>query len=632
MAIYDGFVNAVKNKMSTMDKNKKIDMMDPVPTEVDHESGYEEGENELVKKIMHMFEISKNAKKEMADVWRESESLYAGEHWKDFKMPKFKNELTLDLIGSAVDTMIPILSSQPPKIDIIAYGQDEEDKDIADMMQGVLDEVWSLRDMPTLIPEWLTDFLVYGTGILKVHFRNEDDLPDCDVVDPFTFFVNPSATKLENTEYVIYAAPTPLHEIRDRYPEKGSQVVHEGRLGDYEALKINEGKDGQTNRSRVQISTQGTAGSTKWDYENNRDAMKDLEPRALLIECIMRDGSKIVVDGKETHKYPGKMRMVTICNGKILYDGPSKYNFFNRTNGLPYPFPYVVLKNSGSAHSFWGKPEPKRLKSINLAMDRLSSQVLDNISLTANPMWVVDETAQVTDQISNKPGSVIRKKGPGTVDMKTPASVPGYVFNFYQQLMDSFEVVSGVNRATQGKADTNVTSGVQAQIYRQAATTKIDFKARIVDHGIQTLGQMWLSMFLNLGTEVHFVSVKDPDGVEQMQRIIGALFKEKRFAVRARKGSMLPENRTFVENKMLQLAQMGILTDQEYLLENMELPGKERLLRKLQEQKEAAAQAEAEQQSVTGQMGEDPSVIFDQLANNPELMEQAAMEMGEPKA
>jgi len=56
------------------------------------------------------------------------------------------------------------------------------------------------------------------------------------------------------------------------------------------------------------------------------------------------------------------------------------------------------------------------------------------------------------------------------------------------------------------------------------------------------------------------------------------------------------------------------------------------LLRKLQEQKEAAAQAEAEQQSVTGQMGEDPSVIFDQLANNPELMEQAAMEMGEPKA
>ena len=583
------------------------------------------GEAELIKKVLTMFEVAKRAKHESAEVWREAESLYNGKHWEDFKMPDYKNELTIDLIGSAIDTMIPILSSRPPKIDIVAYGEDSKDKEIADIMQGVLDETWTIRDMATLIPEWLTDFLVYGTGILKVHFRNDDDLPDCDVVDPFSFFVNPSATKLENAEWVIYAAPTPLHDIQDRY-DKGKFVKAQANLKDYEAMKINDGHD--TSNSKLQVEKMGD--DTKWGYDNYRDVMKGTEERALLIEVFMRDGTKEYIQqgGKEVQKdkYPGKMRMITMANNVILYDGPSKYPFFKRENGISYPFPYVALKNSGSAHSFWGKPEPKRLRSLNLAMDRLSSQVLDNISLTANPMWVVDETAQVTDQISNKPGGIIRKKGPGSVKMESPSSVPGYVFNFYNLLMDAFEVVSGVNRATQGKADTNVTSGVQAQIYKQAATTKIDFKSRVVDHGIQTLGQMWLLMFMNMGTKSHWVSVTAPDGVDEMKEMIGALFAKKKFAVKAKKGSMLPENRMFLENKLLQLAQMGVLTDTEYILEHMELPGKERLLAKMRKQKEE----QAEQGGVTGGMGDDPSAIFDQLQANPEMAEQAAQEMAGP--
>jgi hypothetical protein len=50
--------------------------------------------------------------------------------------------------------------------------------------------------------------------------------------------------------------------------------------------------------------------------------------------------------------------------------------------------------------------------------------------------------------------------------MQQPASMPGYVFNFYELMVDMFETISGVNKATQGKADSSVTSGVQAQIYR----------------------------------------------------------------------------------------------------------------------------------------------------------------------
>ena len=566
-----------------------------------------------IKEVHQKFIIARKSKESTMKHWREAEELYAGKHWGSFKLPEYKNQMTIDMIASAIDTMIPILSTRPPKIDVIAYGQSEEDRLIAETMQGVIDELWTVRSMTELMPEWLLDFLVYGTGIVKVHFRNEDDMPDCDVVDPYAFYTNPSATKMENAEYVIYAAPTPLHVIREKY-ENGHFVAPESNLGDYEAMKLYQEYD--PNDSSSQKAKLRTNTGASFVVDDQSQAYKELEPRALLIECYMRDP-----------KNPNKLMMTTIANNVLLYDGQYKYPFFNRDNGLPHPFPFVTLKNNGSAHSFWGKPEPKRLKGLNLALDQITSQVLDNIALTANPMWVVDETSQVTDQITNRPGSIIRKKGPGAVNMQNPASVPGYVFNFYNLLTDAFQTVSGITPSSQGRADTNVTSGVQAQIMRQAATTKIEFKARVVDQGIQTLGQMWLMMFLNLGNKIHWVSVTDPDGVSEMRDVIGAAFKDRKMAVRAKAGSMLPENRQFLENKILQLAQMGALTDQEYILEHMELPGKERLMRKLKEQKEAQAQAMQEQQGMSD-MGDDPEAILKNLQANPELAQQMQGQLG----
>tara|TARA_Y100000592_G_scaffold55369_1_gene87113 strand:+ start:19359 stop:21143 length:1785 start_codon:yes stop_codon:yes gene_type:complete len=573
----------------------------------------DEETSKVIKAAKHRFHLARKSKEPALKLWREAEELYGGQHWSGFNMPNYKNQLTLDLIASAIDTMVPILSTRPPKIDVIAYGESEEDRLIAETMQGVMDELWTVRDMTSVMPEWLLDFLVYGTGIVKVHFRNEDDMPDCDVVDPYAFYVNPSATKLENAEYVIYAAPTPLYKIREMY-ENGKFVAPEGNLEEFEALKTYQDPNASSQDRKAKLKS-NTGGH--FVVDDNNDAYKELEPRALLIECFMRDP-----------KAPNKMRMTTIANNVLLYDGDYKYPFFNRDNGIPHPFPFVHLKNNGSAHSFWGKPEPKRLKSINLAMDKITSQVLDSISLTANPMWVVDETSQVTDQITNRPGSIIRKKGPGQVTMQSPGSVPGYVFNFYQQMMDAFEIVSGINPSSQGRADTNVTSGVQAQIMKQAASTKIEFKSRVVDQGMQTLGQMWLMMFLNLGTKIHWVSVTDPDGVSEMRDVIGSAFKDRKMAVRAKAGSMLPENRQFLENKILQLAQMGMLTDQEYILEHMELPGKERLLRKLKEQKEAQAQAMQQQQGMAD-MGDNPQSIFESLQQNPELAQAMQGQLGE---
>ena len=84
-----------------------------------------ETEKQLVRRIHAMIDMAKKSRKKTSDVWRESEKLYMGEHWSGMNMPEFKNQLTLDMIANVIDTQIPIMSSKPPKIDVIPVGSND---------------------------------------------------------------------------------------------------------------------------------------------------------------------------------------------------------------------------------------------------------------------------------------------------------------------------------------------------------------------------------------------------------------------------------------------------------------------------------------------------------------------------
>ncbi len=585
-------------------------------------------EQKLLAKVYSMFELARQSKEEIVAEWREAEALYHGHHWEGASVPDFKNKLTIDLIGSAIDTMIPILNSRQPKLDIMAVGNDPIDQAMSETLQAVMDEFWQLRDMQTCISELLLDYLIYGTAFMKISYNQYDDLPDCDVADPYTLFVNPSATKLENAEWVIYASPTPLYEIKRMYPNKGKFVKSDRDLEQFRAQAIKT-KQGTGERPVVVTDPSGAMDL----YKSKQQAFQDQEESVLLLECYMRDGSKDYM-GDPDHKSQPGLRKICIAGNVLLFDGESKYPFFNQENHINNPFPFIHMKNFGSAHQFWGRPEPRRLKHLNLAMDRITSQIADNVSQMANPSWVVDMTADVQDQIHNKPGQIIRKRGAGQVSMVQPAGMPNYVFNLYNILLDMFETISGVNKSTQGKADTNVTSGVQADLLQRASSSKIDYKARIIEQALQNLGQLWLTMFKQLGTKMINVPYMHSSGKMEYRSVVGMIFKEKDIMVRVRVGSTLPENRQFMENKIMQLAQLGVVTDPMYIVENLNMPQKEQLLERMAiQQQQAQQQAMLEQQQAmaqapdTSRFGSTREEMISKLKSDPTLVADAEQEV-----
>jgi len=127
---------------------------------------------------------------------------------------------------------------------------------------------------------------------------------------------------------------------------------------------------------------------------------------------------------------------------------------------------------------------------------------------------------------------------------------------------------------------------------------------------------MWIAMIKNMGTEMHTLELKDKDFNAAQVDYIGTEFQDTDMMVRARVGSMLPDNRAYIEEKMLSLVQMGLIQDPEYILEHMQLPGVERLIAKMREAKEAQ---QGSPQDFEG-MSEDE--IFQQLQQNPQMAQQ----------
>jgi hypothetical protein len=135
---------------------------------------------------------------------------------------------------------------------------------------------------------------------------------------------------------------------------------------------------------------------------------------------------------------------------------------------------------------------------------------------------------------------------------------------------------------------------------------------------------MWIAAIQNMSLVPKKVQVITPNQTQEERGFVGIEYQKMDFNVRAKAGSMLPENKQYVENKILQLAQMGLIQDPEFILDNVDLPGKEVLLQKMRGQRAMDEEAQQRQQTPMSeeelaQLGGNEDEIFRRMQENPEL-------------
>lgn len=438
--------------MSKKDQNKGL-----------AEQKKKEKEQKIVYMVKDMYNRGVNAKAPFVSKWKDYIDAYKGGYLEQ-KLPSYKSNNVCNYIFSTIETIRPIMVSENPKFQVMP--RLEKDFNKAHKVQQALDYEWKREKMSTKIAKAILPMLQIGTSILYLPWipkdKNIGNIKPT-IISPFNFFVDPSATDLEDAEWVIYATYKNVGQIIKMFPDKKEELLKEAGSPKDEDLLI--GQD-----SSVMSNNQVLVYEVYMQDYSTEDTIEEEEGKKYKVTKM---------------KYPNGRR-IQIAGDVLLSDGKTPYE-----DGR---FPFVVFKCYDLPDQFWGMGEVEQLLSPQLNVNQLINQVLDNAKMTANSQWIMDKNAGVdTKKLTNRPGLII-KKNPGTeVRREQPGQIPAYIQNTIEVLKRDIEVISGVFDVTRGEKPSGITAGVAINQLTESAQARIKLKIQLLEFALADLGSMWVS-------------------------------------------------------------------------------------------------------------------------------------------
>ncbi len=176
-----------------------------------------------------------NAKREMSrrhDRWRKAYRLVHNRGWsntRDAWMPS----PTASEIYPIVSALVGWMTDQRVRFQVVPSADPHSQyanfqQELAADLETVLDSLWVNHNFESEVEKVLFDSFIYGTGFFKCIYDPGADggagnalMRRC---DPFSLFIDPAATSLEDANYVIEARELSITEFERRFPGKGHVI------------------------------------------------------------------------------------------------------------------------------------------------------------------------------------------------------------------------------------------------------------------------------------------------------------------------------------------------------------------------------------------------------------------------
>lgn len=200
---------------------------------------------------------------------------------------------------------------------------------------------------------------------------------------------------------------------------------------------------------------------------------------------------------------PQGRRMVWAAD-KLLYEGPNEYG------AIPYVmFPGIVVPGR-----FWPDAVVTGLRPIQARWNKMISQVAENLSKFGNPSLMIDALSGV--KYSGVPGEEIRANFGGQqapVQFLQPPSMPGYSFNFMEQIQNAFREISGQYEVSQGTVPAGVTAASAISLLQEQDATRLGPDVEMLEVAIGNIGQRVLQLMAAYYTTERIIVVVGEDGI-----------------------------------------------------------------------------------------------------------------------
>lgn len=472
-------------------------------------------EEEKASKLVDvLFTQAKKERERFDERWLDWYRYFRGDHWKK-KRAKYLHAEVINFIWQTIQSLVPIITDTRPKPTFIP--QDPSDFEFSEILGDIFDSDFQHGNWMYRIAEIVYDSHIYGTGVGKLEFNPKLDFGMGRICfyrqDPFTIYPKPMVTDINDYDMTSFIVAEPLltDDLKIKYAGHKFASKLKGDLYSFEDKYAGT-------KSTFKRNYNVSAPSDTYGYRVQSDAERTLvttvymRPRDVAEEEVVSQGpeGETKIEYVTKIKHPRGRKIVKIC-GYVFEDTALEME------DLSYPFAKLI--NYIDPGEFWGISEIEQLESPQLIFNKLISFVLDVLTFTGNPVWLIPtQSGVLPGSFHNAPGTQIPYDGDRPPTRVEGTQLQPYVLQIIDRMETWFNNVGGANDVTRGVNPPQVTAAQAIEQLQNAALTRVREKTRHVDSFLQPVGEMYAALALQNYTVPRIFRITGKDGSEKFFR------------------------------------------------------------------------------------------------------------------
>lgn len=463
----------------------------------------------LVEMAEYDYQVFKEKRQPIEDVWRREQRMYKGDHWNGLRPPDDgpypeRMEFVGNYAWSQIESITARLTGWVPTPDFEAMEEGDEDK--AKMLNAFIPyELNCIKFKPKHIRA-VRRMVIHGPIIYKPiydptfkggrgnnRYNGQNDIIP---VSLGTFFPDPAVKdfiNLQKGRAHIFNNLLTLQFIRERWEEQGNKVLPENTSNDTEIFDIDS--ETAVGTSYNSENNQTTANVLEYWYKGKPKYMSD-EDKKLFKELAAEKLSEGIDPSELLAKSAGEMDGIhcLYVTSKVFLEHKS----YVYDHGQ---YPIVARTLFPEENNPWGKGYMRDLISPQTMLNRFCELAIEVTSKMGNAA-IVYGTGALLESVKNlwkkyrsQAGAMLQV--PGDVQqVKELQGVPPNpgIMQYIEFFITMMQRIPGMFDSSNGAANANVTSGRQSEALINAAQGRLSLAAELIEDAVQEVIEQFIAL------------------------------------------------------------------------------------------------------------------------------------------
>lgn len=235
--------------------------------------------------------------------------------------------------------------------------------------------------------------------------------------------------------------------------------------------------------------------------------------------------------------------------------------------------PFAFYQHIPAPTSIWPDCIINHIRELNLEIDKTISQLVESKDFMANPMWRVASQHRIKGEIKNIAGSILKYVHSPNIPPPEPIQglqMPSQVENIIELMRNQILEISGQSDISRGSVPTGVRSGTAVAYLQEEDDTKIAPTVDNLEQSVAYEGSLILERVSQYYHTKRIMRFYRRDGEFDVVKFKGADLKNNTDVV-CQAGSAMPKSKAAREANVLQLVQLGVITDPKKIEDMLEM-------------------------------------------------------------